>query len=80
MLKPPHNNDSLGGEARKLCGNKTSPQIQDVYYEFTENPNQMALAQAYEILFEEVLRIRKNKNGTETNSNLCQGIDLTPRR
>lgn len=30
-------------------------------YEYTDNPNPLALSQAYEILFEEVLRIRKSK-------------------
>lgn len=52
----------------------------DVLYEYTDNSDPAALEQAYEILFEEVLKDRKNKNGTEANSNLCQSIDLTSRK
>ena len=80
MATPNDKEQDRDGQHNKLWHGNRKSKIPVIQYEFTSNPNPVALAQGYEILFEEVLRIRKNKNGTEANSNLCESINLTSRR
>jgi len=74
-MKPLHKNqsgaqsNSKEGQRRFLCSNKSPHRCPSLVYEQAENPNQAAIDRAYDILFDEIIRIKKLRkiNGDKAN-------------
>jgi hypothetical protein len=63
------------GQRSFLCGNKSSYRCPSLCYNYIESPDN--LNKAFEILFEEVMRLRKIKKDHEkTNSNILKSINV----
>ncbi len=63
------------GQRRLLCSNKSSYRCPFLDYNHIESPDN--LNKAFEILFEEVMRLRKiKKNYEKTNSNILESVHV----
>jgi len=65
------------GQRRLLCSNKSSYRCPFLEYNYIESPDN--LNKAFEILFEEVMRLRKCKKDYENNkidSNIFKGVHI----
>lgn len=67
------------GQRGFLCGNKSSYRCPSLCYNYIESPDN--LNKAFEILFEEVMRLRKIKKDYEKiNSNILKSVYVETRR
>lgn len=71
--------EPIEGQRGFLCGNKSSYRCPSLCYNYIESPDN--LNKAFEILFEEVMRLRKYKKDYEKiNSNIFKGVDISSGR
>lgn len=65
------------GQCDLLCSNKKSIHCPSLGYIQSEKENEVGINKAFDIIFEEVLNNKKQKNeANKINSNICQSIDI----